>query len=193
MCLPVGVAAVNAPAPTAPPTARERAALGALLDREREAIHREIDRRLRRRRCAVDLVEDGVATFFMEMFNRLETRGPAHRALPVKAWARIVWKNVLAEATREVDNRLGYPVRRPQRALGGAGQVELTEDALLVDEAPARRAARMVMVLRPEDAAAVIEGLGGPRPGETAAASRHRRRRVRQLVVELRAVLEANL
>ena len=193
MCHPVGLAAITVPRPGGGSTAEERSLLGALLHRERPAVANQVRLGLHHRRSRPELLEDGVSTFIAEMFKRLDTRSAEQRALPVDEWARLVWRLALAEAVRDVDLELGYPVRRAQRAQQGSGWEQYSDDELLLTESPMIRAARVVMTLRPEEAQTLIGALGGPQRGETRGENRARLRRRRQLMAELRAMLEANL
>jgi hypothetical protein len=191
MCLPVGVFP-EIPSEIPGSTATEREALGALMHRDRKLIGAQVKRRLKRRQACIDLREDGVSAFYAEMFRRLEARGAEQRELTIEDWSRLVWNHALAEAVRAVDSVLGYPVRRAQRARRGAEWQEYTEDELLLVEGPMIAAARRVIQLRPDDAAALIAACGSlsSSPGGDVRAQARLRRR---LTAELGGLLKAHL
>jgi len=197
MCLPVVHLAEVAGAPlgAASPSAAELAELGVHLAGERPAVEKALARTLPARlrgRYSVDLVEDVASAWVAEMFRRLAVRSAEHRALPVLGWARLVWRNALASAVREVDCRASGPVRLPKnepRREIPAGRPCEPEDAVELPT-PTDRAVRVAMMLRPAEVAAV---LAEDPPGELWRVRSRRGRRRACAAAELRRVVEGEL
>ncbi len=194
MCLPAVPLAELTPRANAP-TFAELAALGAHLVRERpiveQALARSLPRRLRAR-FTTDLIEEVASAWVVEMYRRLAVRSEEHRAMPVQGWARLVWRNALASAVREVDCRGSAPVRLPKnRSRRSFLPGRPCEDTDLVDlPTPMDRAVWVATMLRPAEVAAVF---AEDVQGELWRTRCKREQRRASAVAELRRVIEGEL
>lgn len=191
MCQPVGLPLVTSDPPAAPPSAAELAELGAHLAGERQAVVRRLHGVLQRRlqgRFTADLVDEVASAWIAEMFRRLALRTPAHRAMAVVVWARLVWTRALASAVREVDCALSAPVRLPKRDTAGVAPGRPPVDDDLVEMPLAsHRGARIAAMVYPS---AVAEVFAEEPPGEGWRARQRRLRRRASAADELRRVVE---